>query len=126
MTTFTPEVATSLSGPEWLRARRRDAVDRFAGLELPTEAEEIWRYSRISQLDLGAYTPTPAARPVAGGVPKAVEPGLASIAGRAGLVVVSDGRLVHAELDAEAGGRGVVLGELTDARDGDELLGSVA
>jgi Fe-S cluster assembly protein SufD len=32
----------------------------FADVELPTAAEEIWRYSRIGDLDLAGYTPGPA------------------------------------------------------------------
>lgn len=32
-------------------------VDRLASIELPTTDEEIWRYSRIGDLDLGAYRP---------------------------------------------------------------------
>ena len=57
MTTFTPDIAAQLRGPEWMRDRRAAALDRFDDVGLPTEAEEIWRYSRISQLDLDQYAP---------------------------------------------------------------------
>src|SRR5262245_9397900 len=41
----------------------------FEGVELPTAAEEIWRYSRIGELDLSRYTPGEAATTVTGPVP---------------------------------------------------------
>jgi hypothetical protein len=41
LTAFTPDAAAALPGPEWLRARRVAAADRFASQPLPTEAEEI-------------------------------------------------------------------------------------
>ena len=54
---FTPESSAAVPGPEWLRARRAVAAERVAGAELPTDAEEVWRYSRIGELDLDAYAP---------------------------------------------------------------------
>ena len=41
MSVFTPEAASRLPGPEWLRSRRAAAAERFGALELPTEAEEV-------------------------------------------------------------------------------------
>src|SRR5438552_13631080 len=75
--------------------------------ELPTEAEEIWRYSRISELDLGAYRPAEAAG--AGGVPVEVESLLAAIGTRSALVVTSNGHLVVSE--GSGIGRAETLGE---------------
>src|SRR5262245_9270975 len=37
--------------------RRVAAAERFASAPLPTTDEEIWRYSRIGELDLSRYTP---------------------------------------------------------------------
>ena len=37
--------------------QRRSSWELFAGLDLPTESEEIWRYSRIEELDLSRYGP---------------------------------------------------------------------
>lgn len=54
---FTAESAAALSGPHWLRAERRAAFKRFYSSELPTEALEQWRYSRVEQLDLDRYAP---------------------------------------------------------------------
>ncbi len=57
MTAFTPEVAGARGGPEWLVRRRLAADERFGALALPTEAEEIWRYSGIDRFDLDAFAP---------------------------------------------------------------------
>ncbi len=45
-----------LGGPDWLSGLRRSAWDRFESRPLPTDAEEMWRYSRIDELDLGDYS----------------------------------------------------------------------
>ncbi|MGQ0431036.1 MAG: Fe-S cluster assembly protein SufD [Microthrixaceae bacterium] len=39
--------------------RRAAAVKRFAEAELPSVDEEVWRYSRIGDLDLASYTAAP-------------------------------------------------------------------
>jgi len=106
---FTPDAARGLPGPEWLAARRADAADRLAEVHWPTDAEEIWRYSRIDQLDLGQFRPVPAEQmgqpgdePAPGGGPIAAEAGE-----RSGLVVVRNGRVVHHTLDPELEAKGV-------------------
>lgn len=60
------------------------------------------------------------------GIPAGLEPLLAELPERAGLVVVHDGRIVHVELDPAVADRGVGLGALADAAVGPEALGSVA
>jgi Fe-S cluster assembly protein SufD len=54
---FTAESAAALAGPEWLRAERASAVERFERSDAPTESLEEWRYSRIEQLDLDRFEP---------------------------------------------------------------------
>ncbi|MGH8919292.1 MAG: SufB/SufD family protein, partial [Actinomycetes bacterium] len=54
---FTAESFASLPGPGWLRSRRAAAAERFAAADLPTQDLEVWRYSRIDDLDLDRYTP---------------------------------------------------------------------
>jgi Fe-S cluster assembly protein SufD len=106
---FSPAAARGLPGPDWLADRRAAAVERLTNLELPTPAEEIWRYSRIGDLDLGRYRPVPAEQmgepgdePAPGGGPIAAEAGE-----RSGLVVVRNGRVVHHALDPDLEARGV-------------------
>src|SRR5436190_11752176 len=74
--------------------------------ELPTEAEEIWRYSRISELDLGAYAPASGA--ASDGLPAEVESLLAAIGPRSAFAVTRNGHLVV----SEGVGRAETLGEV--------------
>jgi len=106
---FTPEAARDLPGPDWLAARRADAVARLADVEWPTDAQEIWRYSRIGELDLSRFRPVPAEamgepgdESAPGGGPVAAEAGE-----RSGLVVVRNGRVVHHALDPDLEAKGV-------------------
>src|SRR5207302_6616069 len=124
MSTFTSDLAAQLESPEWLRERRAAALDRFDDVGLPTEAEEIWRYSRISQLDLDAYAPIQGDGET--GVPAEAAAGIDTIGSRAGLVVTRNGRVAHVEIDESLAGRGVEVGDVLAAADGDDLLGSVA
>ena len=73
MSAFSPDaVRAALSdhdgGPwsDWSEFRLA-AADRFASAALPTADEEIWRYSRIDQLDLNRFTPGPVRTTVTGG-----------------------------------------------------------
>ena len=56
--TFTPDIAAALPGPSWLTRRRAAAAEAFADSPLPTEKDEVWRYSRIDELDPGS-SPSP-------------------------------------------------------------------
>jgi Fe-S cluster assembly protein SufD len=128
--TFTPEASRALGGPDWLVDRRMAAAERLADVTWPTPSEEIWRYSRIDQLDLDRFHPAdvpevgePGPEPAPGGGPVAAEAGE-----RAGLVVVRNGRVVHHELDEQLQAKGVVVCGLTtcDAADVAGVLGSCA
>jgi Fe-S cluster assembly protein SufD len=106
---FTADASRALDGPEWLAQRRERAFERLAEVEWPSPAEEIWRYSRIDELDLDRYRPVPfteLGRPgderVPGGGPVAAEAGE-----HAGLIVVRDGRVVHHDLDESLAAKGV-------------------
>ena len=55
LSTFTVESAAALGGPDWLRAERQTAAEAFARAEMPTDALEEWRYSRIGDFDLDRY-----------------------------------------------------------------------
>lgn len=49
---FSPDAARSLAGPDWLRSSRVEAAERALATDWPTADDELWRYSRISQLSL--------------------------------------------------------------------------
>ena len=59
MPAFTPDAVRVLDpdlvGPDL--EQRLAAAERFAATELPTAEEEIWRYSRIGELDLDRFSP---------------------------------------------------------------------
>jgi Fe-S cluster assembly protein SufD len=55
--TFTAEASAGLTGPDWLRGRRAAAYQAFASCPLPSESEEVWRYSPINALSLDDFAP---------------------------------------------------------------------
>ena len=127
---FSAEAASAVGGPEWLVARRLAAAEQLATLTWPTDAEEVWRYSRVNQFDLARYRPMtaeelgdPNAQTAPGGGVLAAEAGE-----RAALIVVRDGRVVHHELDPDLAAQGVtVCGIATcDAETMAPYLGSIA
>jgi Fe-S cluster assembly protein SufD len=127
LTEFTADAAAALPGPAWMKQRRVDALARFEAGELPTEAEEVWRYSRIDELDLSSFRPV-AATEGGAGLPPAVTAVVNAVGRRSGLLVLRDGRVAHAEVRDELAARGVLLGGLLQAApdEGAELLGAVA
>ena len=60
LSAFTVEAIAPLGGPGWLAERRATAAVRLADAALPSADEEVWRYSRIGDLDLGRFTPAAA------------------------------------------------------------------
>jgi Fe-S cluster assembly protein SufD len=130
MTAFTVDAARALGGPEWLVARRAAAAESLGELTWPTPAEEIWRYSRIEELDLDKYRPFVESElgragdeRAPGGGPWAAEAGT-----RAGMIVVRDGRVVHHELDPSLEAKGVRACGIATCEDDvvRELLGQAA
>ncbi|MEY2446610.1 MAG: Fe-S cluster assembly protein SufD [Acidimicrobiaceae bacterium] len=77
---------------------------------LPTTEEEVWRYSRIAELDLDAFL-IAEGPPSATEIPPAIEAALATVPVRGVTVVVVNGRIIH--LDVAAPGVDIV----TDDRD---------
>ena len=127
---FTVDAARALGGPDWLVARRVAAAERLATISWPTPDEEIWRYSRIGELDLARYRPFEEAEigvagdeRAPGGGPWAAEAGK-----HAAMLVVRDGRVVHHEIDPGLEAKGVrVCGIATcDGDDVRELLGAAS
>jgi Fe-S cluster assembly protein SufD len=80
-------------------------VKRLTDYTLPTTDEEVWRYSRIAELDLDAYTPADESQRAAG-VPDALAAALATVPVRGVTIVFVNGQL--AQLDVAAPGVDVV------------------
>jgi Fe-S cluster assembly protein SufD len=128
---FTIDAARQLGGPDWLVDHRMAAAERLDDLVWPTASDEIWKYSRIGELDLDAFRPEtgialgePGEERAPGGGPWAMEAGAHS-----GMLVVRDGRVVRHELAPELEAAGVrVCGLATCGADDDvrSVLGTVS
>ena len=116
--TFPAEAAFGLAGPAWLQARRREAVERFADAPLPSSAEEVWRYSRIAELDLDAYSP--ATGPGIGPVD------LPDVGPAAATVVVRNGHVASVDVDPALAAKGLLVGRLTELDPDGDPLGAVS
>ena len=64
---ITPDTAAALASPGRLAERRREAAVHLDGASLPTTEEDVWRYSRIDELDLDRLDPTPSGTTVVHG-----------------------------------------------------------
>ncbi|MGH9081247.1 MAG: SufB/SufD family protein [Acidimicrobiales bacterium] len=129
LNTFTPESAAALPGPGWLQRRRSAAAEAFWSTPLPTEKDEVWRYSRIDQLDLDRFHPAAPASTGASDRPallpsEQIHALIGNLGPRSALMVTIDGVLatVASGVDEDL----LALGRLSE-RDGHcTLLGSVA
>jgi Fe-S cluster assembly protein SufD len=81
-------------------------VSALSGYTLPSTEEEVWRYSRIAELDLDVYEVGSDQATVGSGIPAPIEAALATVPVRGVTVVVVNGRIVH--LDVEAPGVDIV------------------
>lgn len=109
--------------PAWFDERRRAASARIGEPTLPSTDEEVWRYSRVSEIDLSAWAPAVAPDLV---LPAPVVDLLDTLPPRAATVVVRNGYVVFAEVAPAWSARAVYAGRLVDAPDGEAALGSVA
>jgi Fe-S cluster assembly protein SufD len=112
MSTSLTEAALELGGPEWLRERRAEAVAAFSAVEMPTTDQELWRYSRIDDLDLDGFTLSDG--PGRGGVSSHVPDVLGALVDRAATVVVRNGRVVDVEVDEALASKGLLVGPALD------------
>jgi Fe-S cluster assembly protein SufD len=115
---FSPDAARRLPGPSWLVERRTAAAEAFAGASLPSTDEEVWRYSRVAELDLDRFAPAGTAAP-----PPQVEV-LGELRWGARVRVV-DGTVGSVELAPEVAAAGVFAGRLVDHPEAESLIGAV-
>lgn len=126
--TFSLETAGALEGPPWLRRRRTAAAEAFASAPLPTEKDEVWRYSRIDSIDLGRFQSPDAFADTSTDVPvpPSLDRVLALVDGlgpRSGLIVTVNGVLASV---SEPGGDRLRLGRLSGHDEAEAMLGSIA
>jgi Fe-S cluster assembly protein SufD len=128
LSTLTPELARTLPGPSWLVERRVAAAAALERRALPSTDEEVWRYSRIADLELDDFAPVTGpvpSLPDAAVLPAGARAALDAVPERAAAVVVVDGAVVHVEHGDELRAGGVTVGRLAGAGAGAEALGAV-
>jgi Fe-S cluster assembly protein SufD len=111
------------AGPAWLEARRRESIERFAALGLPTTRDEEYRFTNV-----GPITSTEFARPGDATVDRAaLVEHLYGQAVAAELVFVN-GRYAQALSTVDHGITGLVAGRIADHLDSavTEAIGAVA
>jgi Fe-S cluster assembly protein SufD len=121
------EILTARKGePEWLRAQRLEAQERFAALPMPDTRPEEWRYTPIAELlTLETLRFADEAAPVAGTaeLPAELRERADEVEHAAGRLVQKDASVVLRELDEELRAKGVVFTSLEDAvREHPELI----
>ncbi len=121
--TFTAEASAGLTGPDWLRGRRAAGYEAFASCRLPSESEEVWRYSPINALaldDFGPPTndgPAPAGDQLLAALTTALGP-------LAGSVLVHNGRAGAFTTPGPAA-EGFAFGRADDVAGSSAMLGAV-
>src|SRR5687768_10166940 len=120
---FSPDAARRLPGPSWLVERRVAAAERFGAAPMPTAEEEVWRYSRIGELDLDRFSPWLDGAGDASGTAGAgaASPPANYAVSHAARVVVVDGHVVATELSPELVAAGAFVGRLLDLPDAETV-----
>lgn len=108
----------STGEPAWLRERREHAWVVYERTPMPTTRLEEWRYTDLRRkLDLPALKLS--AAPTAGddfeAWPLRLREAMAQDREASGHLVIIDGHVVHADVDADLAGKGVVLMSLHEA-----------
>ena len=111
-----PELA-----PIWFADEVQSAEQRLAQSQMPSVDEEVWRYSRVSDIDLEKWSP---ATKFDGEVPAEVSALLSSFGHLAGTVVVRNGAVIASRLDDDLAQKGVYFGSVR-AGNNEGLIGSV-
>ena len=123
--TFNAEASAGLAGPGWLRQRRAAGHEAFVSTPLPTESEEVWRYSPIDHLALDEFAPAPGPPGVSAAAEElraAVEAVLGTVAGS---VLVHNGRAGTFAVAGTPGAPAFAFGRADDVPGSRLMLGSV-
>lgn len=111
-TRFTEEALPAPTGePAFSRRIRREALELFGALPVPSQETEEWRYTDLSELDLGRFRPHVAGRAARNldGVAPEVQAAVGDLGDRAGLLIQHNSDTATVHLGPEAAGRGVLF-----------------
>lgn len=127
--TFSAEASAGLGGPRWLQNRRESGYAAFSATPLPSESEEVWRYTPIDELDLARFVPpTSRATPDAtNGADTLLTDLTTSLGPTAGHVLLHNGvpGTFVRSTETEDGPEGLSFGDAGTVSHAEEMLGSV-
>jgi Fe-S cluster assembly protein SufD len=112
---FTEELIAH-GGPDWLTAKRRESLDLFNTLEVPTEQVEAWKYTQVD-VDFEQLRPHPKRERVSdiAALPQSVQKRLTGTDVGAYLVLDGPDVVYATELPAELREQGVIFTDLKTA-----------
>ncbi|GAA5533346.1 Fe-S cluster assembly protein SufD [Deinococcus aluminii] len=115
MTQFTDQL-TQYGGPDWLTAKRRESLDLFNTLEVPSESVEAWKYTRVD-VDFSELRPHPKRERVTdiSALPESVQKRLTSTDVGAYLVLDGPDVVYATDLPADLREKGVIFTDLKTA-----------
>ncbi|MEX1217836.1 MAG: Fe-S cluster assembly protein SufD [Acidimicrobiales bacterium] len=111
-----------MSTPQWL-VDRRSLNAQEGDFVLPSAEEEVWRYSRVADVDLASWS---VVADRSEGIPPEAAELLRNLGHLAGSVVVRNGAIVSTQIDEALVAKGVYLGSLVNGPDAEGAFGSVS
>ena len=115
---FTEErLPAPVGEPSYSAALRREALQLYETLPIPSQETEEWRYTDLSGLDLGAYVPFVPGRRAESldDIDEGLLAALGSVGDRSGLLVQHNSETATVHLDPELARRGVLFSGLDRA-----------
>jgi Fe-S cluster assembly protein SufD len=103
--------------PDFARALRREALELYRALPIPSQETEEWRYTDLSGLDLEAFVPLPPGRRAENldDVDEGLLAALGDVGERSGLLVQHNSETATSHLDPALATRGVLFIDLDAA-----------
>jgi Fe-S cluster assembly protein SufD len=124
--TFSAQASAGLPGPAWLRERRAAAYEAVTTSALPSESEEVWRYTPINSLVLDDFAPPAHDGPAPAG-DQLLSTLTTALGAVAGSVLVHNGRASTFNVSGGdgTGATGLAFGGADDVPGSSVMLGSV-
>ena len=116
-TTFDEEALGALpAAPSFVEALRKQAFTEFLALPIPSQETEEWRYTDLSELDLGLAPFAAGARAEnLDGIDERILSAAGQVGERAGLQIQHNSQVAVTHLDPTLAAQGVIFGDLDRA-----------